>query len=197
MARTVNLERRDARRKQILDAVEMLVLESGLEALTMQSVIRKSGLSAGVVYHHFANKDAILNALVIRLNRDNGELIEALNGNHSVCEVLCYIANDMLEELCSPHTARLQVELSFRVKSGAPWAMILRDAEIELERELRKAIAADIKQGRIKQSNDARVCVALLLSLWEGLVSRASEGALPARKKLLPHYLRLLKEILA
>jgi AcrR family transcriptional regulator len=55
-------ERREARREQILDAARACVLEHGLEAVSMEMIITRSGLSTGAVYRYFKGKDEIIGA---------------------------------------------------------------------------------------------------------------------------------------
>jgi AcrR family transcriptional regulator len=57
-------ERRDARREQIIDAARACVLEHGLEAVSMEMIIARSGLSTGAVYRYFSGKDEIMSAAV-------------------------------------------------------------------------------------------------------------------------------------
>jgi AcrR family transcriptional regulator len=57
-------EDRLARRQQILDAARVCVLEHGLEAVSMEMIINRSGLSTGAVYRYFKGKDEILSAAI-------------------------------------------------------------------------------------------------------------------------------------
>jgi TetR/AcrR family transcriptional regulator, transcriptional repressor of aconitase len=57
-------ERREARREQILDAARACILEHGLEAVSMEMIIDRSGLSTGAVYRYFSGKDEIIGAAV-------------------------------------------------------------------------------------------------------------------------------------
>src|ERR1700683_403860 len=58
-------ERREARREQILEAARACLQEHGLEAVSMEMIIARSGLSTGAVYGYFKGKDQIINAVVI------------------------------------------------------------------------------------------------------------------------------------
>jgi len=58
-------ERREARREQILEAARACLQEHGLEAVSMEMIIARSGLSTGAVYGYFKGKDEIINAVVI------------------------------------------------------------------------------------------------------------------------------------
>jgi AcrR family transcriptional regulator len=60
----ITAERREARREQILDAARACVQEHGLEAVSMEMIIARSGLSTGAVYGYFKGKDDIISAVV-------------------------------------------------------------------------------------------------------------------------------------
>src|ERR1700744_2535533 len=66
---------RDARRAQILDAARACVDEHGLEAVSMEMIIARSGLSIGTVYRYFTGKDDIISAAVLG---GTAGLVEAL-----------------------------------------------------------------------------------------------------------------------
>jgi AcrR family transcriptional regulator len=57
-------ERREARREQVLEAARACLEEHGLEAVSMEMIISRSGLSTGAVYGYFKGKDQIINAVV-------------------------------------------------------------------------------------------------------------------------------------
>jgi len=55
------------RKQAILDAMLVLIAERGLDKAPMSLVARRSGASAGVIYHHFAGgKDEMIQALYRR-----------------------------------------------------------------------------------------------------------------------------------
>jgi AcrR family transcriptional regulator len=60
----VTEEHREARREQILEAARACLEEHGLEAVSMEMIIARSGLSTGAVYGYFKGKDQIINAVV-------------------------------------------------------------------------------------------------------------------------------------
>src|ERR1700735_3940298 len=57
-------ERRAARREQVLEAARPSLQEHGLEAVSMEMIIARSGLSTGAVYGYFKGKDDIISAVV-------------------------------------------------------------------------------------------------------------------------------------
>ncbi len=58
-------ERREVRREQILEAARACLQEHGLEAVSMEMIIARSGLSTGAVYGYFRGKDQIINAVIV------------------------------------------------------------------------------------------------------------------------------------
>ena len=68
-------EQREARRAQILDAARACVLEHGLEAVSMEMIIARSGLSTGAVYRYFKGKDELIAATVKTTAREITEAV--------------------------------------------------------------------------------------------------------------------------
>jgi TetR/AcrR family transcriptional regulator, transcriptional repressor of aconitase len=50
---------RQERRDQILDGARACVDEHGLEAVSMEMIIARSGVSTGTVYRYFSGKDEV------------------------------------------------------------------------------------------------------------------------------------------
>jgi len=67
----VDVPRKDGRyhhgnlRRALLDATAQLVDARGVEGLTLREVARQAGVSAAAPYHHFADKAALVEALVV------------------------------------------------------------------------------------------------------------------------------------
>ena len=68
-------ERREARRQQILDAARACLLEHGLEAVSMEMIIARSGLSTGAIYRYFKGKDEIIEAAIAAAAREIGAAV--------------------------------------------------------------------------------------------------------------------------
>ena len=61
-------EPRHSKRDAILDAMLDVVVERGFHEAPMSLISERSGASAGVIYHHFASKDEIIQALYKRIH---------------------------------------------------------------------------------------------------------------------------------
>ncbi|PSB08798.1 TetR family transcriptional regulator [filamentous cyanobacterium CCP1] len=61
---------RTATRQAILQATIDILLEQGLEALTLDAAAQKAGVSKGGLLYHFPNKDALILGLADHLTQD-------------------------------------------------------------------------------------------------------------------------------
>ena len=71
MARTVNVAEHAARRDEILDAAQRLILSTGYERLTVHDILDDLQISKGAFYHYFGSKPAVIEALTTRLVSDS------------------------------------------------------------------------------------------------------------------------------
>jgi AcrR family transcriptional regulator len=58
---------KQTRREEILEAMLELVVERGINDAPMSELAKRSGASAGIIYHYFANKDDIINQLYLSI----------------------------------------------------------------------------------------------------------------------------------
>jgi AcrR family transcriptional regulator len=61
--KTKSPEDREKLRTSILDAARSLFVERGIEAVSMREIAKKINYSATTLYHHFADKEALLQAV--------------------------------------------------------------------------------------------------------------------------------------
>ena len=52
----------EIRKNQIIAAADLVLLEAGIDAFTIDQVIAKAGIAKGTVYNYYKNKDQILAA---------------------------------------------------------------------------------------------------------------------------------------
>lgn len=55
-----------ARREQVLDVAGAIVVEDGFQAVSIQAVARRAGVTRPIVYEHFGNLQGLLEAVVDR-----------------------------------------------------------------------------------------------------------------------------------
>jgi AcrR family transcriptional regulator len=69
----------------VLDAYALVLREEGVSAATLDEVAKRADISKGGLLHHFASKEALVEGLMERLNRQNIEDIEnTMDGDDGV-----------------------------------------------------------------------------------------------------------------
>jgi len=142
----------DVRRRQLIDATFATVQRHGLADTTMQRIAREAGLSAGMIHHYFADKNALLAATMRALLSElRGDVVERLSAAPTpearVRAVLaaCFAPAQFRPALVaawlafwaqsphSPELARLRRLYDRRTRSNliAPLAALLPRAEAE------------------------------------------------------------------
>jgi AcrR family transcriptional regulator len=61
---------RSATRETLLRAASQVVIDKGVEALTLDAVAQQAGVSKGGLLYHFPNKDALMTSMVEQLIQD-------------------------------------------------------------------------------------------------------------------------------
>lgn len=67
--------RSDARRRQLLDAGARLMERSGSHSVSMQSVADEAGVSVGLIYRYFANKQDLVQGVIVGVLDDMARLL--------------------------------------------------------------------------------------------------------------------------
>jgi AcrR family transcriptional regulator len=77
MATTKKPKSRTATREALLRAASQVVIDKGVEALTLDAVAKQAGVSKGGLLYHFPNKDALMGGMVEQLIQDFETVLQA------------------------------------------------------------------------------------------------------------------------
>jgi AcrR family transcriptional regulator len=166
---------RQARGEAILEAAFDLIVEQGYDALTMEGVAARVGISRQTLYHHFASKEDITLRAVLTLMERGIAAIQEIDSSLPPVERLARVVSWMLESRFQPTTAALvKVRHSLMPVKAHP------DYRRAFERRadtLAQIVAAAQAAGEIRADLPSRLIVQMLL----GMVSDASyEGIVAA-----------------
>jgi len=177
-------ERREARREQILDAARACLLEHGLEAVSMEMIIARSGMSTGAVYRYFKGKDEIIGAAVAASASEIGGAVAPILVNAST-----RVPSRLVEELLAAWVdysrsgvgAAAGIDRMPAALHG--WSYAQTDAELKAVlraslRGFREACVPIIKQwqadGVVATGVEPDAVAQLLLSISLGFVAQRS-----------------------
>lgn len=106
MARTVKPEEFAAKRKEILNAAQRLILTKGYEQMSIQDILNEVQISSGAFHHYFASRSALLDAFIELIKQETEKpLLPIIHDPHlSAIEKLQGFF-DMLDRLRSARKA--------------------------------------------------------------------------------------------
>jgi AcrR family transcriptional regulator len=169
-----------ARDKAILDAAFALIVEQGYEALTMEEVASRVGISRQTLYHHFASREDIALRAILTLMDEGIAVIHSLDIALSPIERLKSVARWMLESRFQPTRAALvKVRHSLMTVKSRPEYLAAFERRASALAEIVKSAQ---EAGELRADLPSRLVVQMLL----GLVSDASYEGLIAEGQSTP-----------
>jgi len=112
-------ERRAATRARVLDAAEALFAARGYEATSTDAILESAAISRGALYHHFATKQAVFEAVFQRVS--DAAIERAMRGaphSDSPLETLVQVCLRWLREVRKPAVASIVIEQGPQVLGG-------------------------------------------------------------------------------
>ena len=177
-------ERREARRQQILDAARAGMLEHGLEAVSMEMIIARSGLSTGAVYRYFKGKDEIIEAAIVTAARQIGAAVAPILASTDPgppSQLLEKLLTAWITYSRSGVGAAAGIDRMPTALHG--WSYAQTDPELKAAlqvglRGFRELCVPIIKRwqtdGVVAANGDPDALAQLILSIWLGFVAQRS-----------------------
>jgi len=108
----LQVQRREKTRAALLRHAKRLMLRHGYEATTTQMILEATGLSKGALYHHFASKADIAEAIYAQTSREAiTAAAQSAARTRSPLEALKKSALAWLDQIKQPTTARVLFDL--------------------------------------------------------------------------------------
>lgn len=153
----------DARRRQLLDAAAQLMERSGSHGVSMQSIADEAGVSVGLIYRYFGNKEDLVQAVIVAvldemtraINDSASAETDAVRRIVSVFAAYCQIVEDNREA----------VALTYRESKTLPTAsrQAIKDLEVQTTQPLTSAIHEAYDANLIRPVNVAVFAYDLLM----------------------------------
>jgi len=161
----------EARRQQIIEAALDCARRSGFHAASMAEIARAAKLSVGQIYRYFANKEAIISAIVARDAADLRDRFAQFQraGKPPLDAILehCPLA---LDEKYDPRRAALVLEVMAEAARNPLVAQVIRATDAE-EREIRLDLFRRIAPPGLSE-RELRARGEILSMVFEGMVMR-------------------------
>ena len=172
---------RQARGEAILEAAFALIVEQGYDALTMEALAARVGISRQTLYHHFASREDIVLRAVLTLMERGIYAIQSFDASLPPVERLKRIVRWLLESRFQPVTAALvKVRHSLMSVKAHPDYQSASERRVSA---LAQIVVAAQDAGELRADLPSRLIVQMML----GLVSATSyEELIAAGQTTLP-----------
>lgn len=153
----------EERRGQIVRAAVKLFSEDGYYTTTIQQIARQAGISTGLIYQYFRDKDDILFlSLKMVLDTYEHEIPSQLDGLTDPVERLCvsvwaycHIVDRLREATVLAYRSTKSLRADRRV--------LIKDAETRTNRLIEKCIKACVDSGTMREVNDYMLAYQLVM----------------------------------
>jgi AcrR family transcriptional regulator len=166
---------KEAVREEILSAAERVFGERGLSAAKMEEIALGAGVSVGTLYNHFADRQALLIALLeARRAELQARLDEALEGSKQepFQLQLQQFIGAMMEHL-GHHRALFAMLVEEELRSGQG-LLRAKPGLKELTARCRQLVERGLEQGALRRE-DAALYPALLMGFIRGFFSQFAQ----------------------
>jgi TetR/AcrR family transcriptional regulator, repressor for uid operon len=170
--RTVNPELQNRRRFEIVSAAEQCFLKRGFHQTSMQNIASASGLSMGLLYRYFANKEAIIDAVAQRDQEASLAAIANLPVQGDVVAAWVALLIDGSNLASAPDYAALANEVLAEANRSPKIHKMLQSNEAALTSAIIDKLVEQEPYGIIDLSGNAQSAAQSLLLLFDGLTMR-------------------------
>lgn len=174
MGRKLDPERYEARRREILEAAIVCFARNGFHQTTTAQICAEVGMSSGNLFHYFANKDAIIEAIVAEDRRETAAYFAGLDAVEDQFGAILGFLDSSLDYAVDETAVRLILEIAAEsIRNPAIGALVtVSDAETRagLAQVVRRAIA----RGQVDAGLDPDDAATWIVALVDGVFSRLS-----------------------
>ncbi|MBL8300675.1 MAG: TetR/AcrR family transcriptional regulator [Rhodanobacteraceae bacterium] len=171
--RKANPELQQQRRQQILDGAERCFRAKGFHQASMQDIAREAGVSMGLLYRYFENKEAIVASFATTDSAGVIALIDELAASQRPVEFIPGMIRRLARESADPDTMRLYTEVFAESLRNPRLFTALSESEDGVRQAMISAIKSQQAAGRLAQL-DAGALADLLFGLVDGISLRAT-----------------------
>ena len=188
--------RAEARRSQILDAAESCFREYGFHAASISKISKASGMGAGHIYHYFANKEAIVAAIVARDLERLLILTAEVQAAENMLEALTLCAASGVLVNLDSAAAGLKLEIVAEASRNPAIAEIVRAADSQRSASLEQTLKA-LRQAHGLADDAATITTIaeVIAAMFEGLMVRAIRNPAIDRQLIARKFQQLIREL--
>jgi AcrR family transcriptional regulator len=170
--RTADPELQERRKSQILNAAEKCFIEKGFHQASVADIAGTAGLSMGLMYRYFKNKEEIILSFAARDHELTMQGIEEFAKSDKPRTTLSKHLDFMLSEAFDRATARIIIEVMAEAGRNKSLLKALQKDDSAVCKAFSMAIKAQQRAGRIDKTLDAAMAASILMTVFDGLLGR-------------------------
>lgn len=176
-----------ARKSQILDAAAKCFTQYGFHGTSIARLCESVRMSPGHIYHFFANKEAIIAALIERKLERELEIVEQLASADDLFQALVDRVDLGLKERTDLDNAALELEILAEAARNPAVAELVRAADSR-KRERLQALSRNVREARGQSGEpaDDAARTQVVMALFEGLAARVINNPGLDREAMVP-----------
>lgn len=162
------------RSAEIAHAASGVFLERGFHGTSMQEIARAAGVSMGLLYRYFDNKEAIVAAAARLDRREVLDAITALETSDDLAGDVSRLGRSLIDAALSDRYVSLVAEITAEGLRNPRIAEVLKEDQRELSRALASALDVHRRKGLLGGNTDTGALAVTILTLVDGLAVRLS-----------------------
>lgn len=171
--RKINPEKHAAKRRQILEAALLCFAEQGFHKSTTAAICARAGMSPGNVFHYFASKDELIEAIVDEDRQETAARFAQAEAQPQLFSALLHLVDDNLEQFADPLYGRIAMEvLAEAVRNPRVWGRVAA-GESEKKAALARMLTLAMTRGQIAPTQAPEQAADWILLLLDGAFGRA------------------------
>jgi len=108
---SIQADRQQAKKKQIIDAAMSCFVEKGFHATSTAEICKAAGMSPGNLFHYYPTKSAIIEAIVIDGQVYFEQVLNSIDETNSSIESVSLMMTRLIELYNDPEYARISIEI--------------------------------------------------------------------------------------
>ncbi len=166
-------ERAHKQRERILEAARLCFVKYGFHGASIANIAEEAGMSAGLMYRYFDNKNAIIKAIVHRQLEFGRQALEEITSPSDFVQGILKALERWRTSDANQMSAPLFLEISAQATRDPEIAAIVAEADALLRKHMRETMKrTGSSKGLFENEARAKPRMQLLMSLVEGLAVR-------------------------
>ncbi|GLW36131.1 TetR/AcrR family transcriptional regulator [Pectobacterium actinidiae] len=165
-------EKSKERRKQVIDAAAKCFRKGGFHGSSIARISKVAGMSPGHIYYHFANKEAIVEALVAQQESSLMELVNDIacaDPDEALVTTLTRHTQRMVDCHITPEFVGLRLEIAAESARNPAVAKILHQSHKAISRRLDEQLIARVKIDNQDDMQRLRAKMDVIATIFNGL----------------------------